>query len=63
MDDEPDRPIRKTISLPAALWRRIEDYQFANRVKRDTEAMRRLIELGLEAAARPTRATGKGRGS
>jgi hypothetical protein len=30
--------------------RRIEDFQFENRIKRETEAIRRLIELGLEAA-------------
>jgi hypothetical protein len=36
--------------LPASLWQRIEDYQFQFRVKRDAEAIRRLIELGLQAA-------------
>lgn len=43
---------RKTVSLPASMWRQVEDYQFANRIKRDAEAIRRLIELGLEAAKR-----------
>jgi hypothetical protein len=48
---EPDDPIiRKTVSLSASLWQRIEDYQFRNRVKRDAEAVRRLLELGLQAA-------------
>jgi hypothetical protein len=40
------------VSLPARVWKEIEDYQFANRVKRDSEAIRRLIELGLKAAKR-----------
>lgn len=44
-----DPIVRKTVSLPASVWRQVEDYQFANRVKRETEAIRRLIELGLEA--------------
>jgi len=52
MSGATDPMIRKTISLPSSTWQRIEDYQFANRVKRDAEAIRRLIELGLEAASK-----------
>lgn len=48
----PDPIIRKTVSLPASVWKRIEDYQFAHQVKRDAEAVRRLVDLGL-ANARP----------
>lgn len=44
--------IRKTISLPAELWKRIEDFQFKARVKKDTEAVRRLLEIGLDAYER-----------
>jgi hypothetical protein len=48
---EPDDPlIRKTVSLSASLWQRIEDFQFRYRVKRYAEAVRRLLELGLQAA-------------
>ena len=42
--------VRKTVSLPSSLWKQIDDFQFDNRIKRETEAIRRLIELGLEAA-------------
>jgi hypothetical protein len=45
-----DPVIRKTVSLPASAWSQVEDFQFSNRIKRETEAIRRLIELGLEAA-------------
>lgn len=50
-----DPIIRKSVSLPTSLWKRIEDFQFDHRqfdprVKRDAEAVRQLIELGLEAA-------------
>jgi hypothetical protein len=55
-NDEPT--IRETVSLPESVWRQIEDYQFGNRIKRETEAIRRLIEAGLAAAAGP--ATGGG---
>lgn len=46
--------VRKTVSLPANVWRQIEDFQFGHRIKRDAEAVRRLIELGLKAAAETT---------
>jgi hypothetical protein len=45
-----DSIVRKTVSLPSSTWKQIEDFQFANRIKRETEAIRRLIDLGLEAA-------------
>lgn len=51
MAEQPDPQVRKTVSLPASLWRQIEDYQFAKRVKRDAEAVRQLVLLGLKAAA------------
>jgi hypothetical protein len=51
MVDQPDPVIRKTVSLPTSVWKEIEDFQFANRVKRDSEAIRRLIEAGLKAVA------------
>lgn len=49
MPESPDPVIRKTVSLPASVWREIEDYQFEKRIKRDAEAVRRLIARGLEA--------------
>lgn len=49
MPDENDPIIRKTVSLPASLWQQIENFQFEARVKRDTQAVRRLIEMGLQA--------------
>lgn len=50
MDAKSDPLVRKTVSLPTSMWKEIEDFQFANRVKRDSEAIRRLIEAGLKAA-------------
>jgi hypothetical protein len=50
MTTESDPVIRKSVSLPTSLWKRIEDYQFEHRVKRDAEAVRQLIELGLAAS-------------
>ena len=58
MPESTDIPVRKTVSLPAGVWQQIEDYQFGKRLKRETEAIRQLIELGLEAAkASPSSST------
>ncbi|WP_298222452.1 ribbon-helix-helix protein, CopG family [Acidocella sp.] len=46
----PDRLVRKLVSLPPDLLAAIDDYRFANRVKTESEAIRRLIEQGLEKA-------------
>lgn len=60
MDEKADALVRKTVSLPASVWRQIEDFQFANRIKRDSQAIRHLIGLGLEAAAKAPKPKGKG---
>lgn len=41
--------IRKTISLDTALWARIEEYQFQQRIKCDAEVIRYLIAIGLQS--------------
>jgi hypothetical protein len=48
MSEKSDPVVRKTVSLPSSVWKQIEDFQFANRIKRETEAIRRLIEIGLD---------------
>jgi len=66
MENEPDkrgrgRPkvgeTRKIVSLPPDLAKAFEDYRFENRFKSEAEALRRLIELGLEQVrkSRPTK--------
>jgi hypothetical protein len=39
--------VRKVLSLSHELWAKIEDYRFEQRVKTESEALRRLIESGL----------------
>ena len=43
---------RKMITLPAELARAIEDYRFESRLKTEAEAIRQLIEAGLNATAK-----------
>ncbi len=40
---------RKIVSLPAHLAKAIENFRFGERVSTEAEAIRRLIEAGLEA--------------
>lgn len=46
----PDTTARKLVSLPRAMVREVENFRFEGRIKTESEAIRRLIELGLEAA-------------
>jgi metal-responsive CopG/Arc/MetJ family transcriptional regulator len=54
-DDEQQTLERVTISLPRALAKRIADYQYEHRCKSHSDAVRRLVERGLEAEQRATR--------
>ena len=54
---------RMTVELPIALAEKVSDYRFSRRLESKVAAIRRLIELGLEAAAQddwPTKVDGKG---
>ncbi len=44
--------VKKLIAMPPALAAAIEDWRFANRIGSEAEAIRRLIQMGLEAAAK-----------
>lgn len=48
---------RKLVSLPADLTEKVENYRFENRINTEAEAIRRLIELGLELAQRQKQMT------
>lgn len=41
---------KKLVALEPSVVREIEDFRFSERIKTESEAIRRLIELGLEAA-------------
>ena len=45
-----DTTTRKLVSLPHTMVQAIEDFRFQGRIKTESEAIRRLIELGLNAA-------------
>ncbi len=39
--------IRKSITLPDAVWRAVRDYRFEERLDSDAEAVRRLLDVAL----------------
>jgi len=43
-------PVKKLVNLTAEQAQRISSFRFDQRVASENEAIRRLIELGLEAA-------------
>ena len=49
MAREKEMDTRKIVSLPAHLAKAIEDFRFGERISTEAEAIRRLIEAGLEA--------------
>jgi len=52
MDDEP-KDQRVPIMMSASELRAVDDWSFARRIRSRSEAIRRLIELGLKAADSP----------
>ena len=50
------KTVRKSVSLPPELWRKIENFRFRRRFRSEAEAFRQVVRLGLgasEAAPRP----------
>lgn len=54
----PKTTVRKLVAMPHELWNRVADYRFEYRLKTEAEAIRRLIELGLQVAKKPPMADG-----
>jgi hypothetical protein len=44
--------VRKMLSMPREPLKAIDDYRFENRIRTESQAIHRLIELGLKAAER-----------
>ena len=59
MAREKEMDTRKIVSLPAALAKAIEDFRFEERISTEAEAIRRLIEAGLESQGRKPKAESK----
>lgn len=52
MSKEAAFPIKKLVNLTEEQAKRISDFRFDKRLPSENEAIRRLIELGLETAKR-----------
>jgi hypothetical protein len=51
--DDAKRTVRVPLLLTPAEAKNLDDWQFANRLRTRSDAIRRLIELGLDAARKP----------
>jgi hypothetical protein len=45
-------PIKKVVGFDPSLWERVRDFRHEQRISTENEAIRRLIDLGLQAAER-----------
>jgi hypothetical protein len=50
MPVNPETTVRKSVAIPKALWERIRSWRFQNEMNTESEALCRLIEMGLDAA-------------
>lgn len=41
--------VKKLLAMPQALWNRVEEYRWRNRIPSESQAMRELLEAGLNA--------------
>lgn len=55
MPVNPEKTVRKFLAIPRELWAKVEDFRFAERIGTESEALRRLIEAGVEKLAKPKR--------
>lgn len=49
MPINPEKTVQKLVAMPREMAEKIADYRFENRLKSEAEAIRRLIQLGLNA--------------
>lgn len=50
---EKDKDVRKSVGFQPDIWQRIADFRFGNRIETEAEALRRLVEAGLETLTQP----------
>lgn len=55
MPVNPETTVRKNVALPKELWEQIRTYRFRNEINTESGAIRRLVELGLEAVTKRKR--------
>lgn len=47
--EQDDPPTRKSVTMPASMWRAIETYRFQERLGSEAEAIRRIVLAQLRA--------------
>lgn len=54
--DTDDDYVRKVVRLPATTWREIAEFRHEERIGTETDAIGRLLLMGLRAWSRPAQA-------
>jgi hypothetical protein len=54
---DPEKTVRKLVSLPIPMVQAIADFRFQQRISTESEAIRRLIEAGLDRESRRVQET------
>lgn len=49
MSGAAQKPIRKLVTLDEATARRVDDFRFGQRISRESDALRKLIQIALDA--------------
>jgi Arc/MetJ-type ribon-helix-helix transcriptional regulator len=52
MPTQPEKPIRKSVSLPATMWEDVEEYRVKERIATASETIRRLVHAALRREKR-----------
>lgn len=48
MPVNPDTTIRKNVAMPRELWELVRSFRFRHEINTESEAIRRLVEIGLD---------------
>ena len=54
-DQDKNLPVRKSVTMPASMWRDIGEFQSAERIVTEAEALRRVVVAGLRLAGKKER--------
>jgi hypothetical protein len=50
-----ERNTQRTLTCPPSVWKRVDDYRFTAKHRRESDAIRAILEAGLDALSVPVR--------
>jgi hypothetical protein len=61
MPVNPDTTVRKNVAMSKELWEQVRTWRFRNEINTESEAIRRLVEAGLQSVGTKQPKGGKSR--